>query len=56
MAIPPVVVAVGAERVPVPAVTEKDMVSPFATALPLASVTNARMVLVLEASAERESG
>jgi len=41
VAAPPVVAAVGAESTPVPDVTEKDIISPFATALPLTSVTNA---------------
>ena len=50
------VVAVGVERVPVPAVTEKVMVSPSATVLLLASVTTAFMVLVLESSAVRLLG
>ena len=56
MAVPPVVAAVGAESTPVPDVTEKDIISPFATALPLTSVTNARMVLELEESAVRLLG
>ena len=56
MAAPPIVAAVGAERIPVPVVTEKDIISPFATALPLTSVTNARMVLELEESAVRLLG
>ena len=56
MATPPLVVAVKAESVPVPAVTLKVMVSPSATALLLASVTSAVIVLVLVPSAVRLLG
>jgi len=55
VATPPVVDAIGADRVPVPIVTEKLIVSP-STALPCASVTSARIVLVLVPSAVRFAG
>jgi len=51
-----VVVAVDAERIPEPVVTEKVMVSSSATTLLLASVTTAFMLLVLEPSAVRLLG
>jgi len=55
VATPPIVTAVGLDRVPVPVVTLKLIVSP-STALPFRSVTTARIVLVPVPSADKLLG